>query len=150
MLMKSAPTLLELENTSEFIARHIGIDAQDEANMLSVVGAASREALIEAIVPRSIARKQLMDLPHPATEAQALADETFEHLVFARHGLQLGQSLCFRGWMGQIHRRFTCNAARHDGIDQRLSGSRTHHTEHVHLVRSINANVAGDELGGVF
>ena len=74
MLMKSAPTLLELENTSEFIARHIGIDAQDEANMLSVVGAASREALIEAIVPRSIARKQLMDLPHPATEAQALAE----------------------------------------------------------------------------
>ena len=74
MLMKSAPTLLELENTSEFIARHIGIDAQDEVHMLSTVGAATREALIEAIVPRSIARKQLMDLPHPATEAQALAE----------------------------------------------------------------------------
>ena len=74
MLMKSAPTLLELENTSEFIARHIGIDAQDETHMLNVVGAATREALIEAIVPRSIARKQLMDLPHPATEAQALAE----------------------------------------------------------------------------
>ena len=72
--MKSAPTLLELENTSEFIARHIGIDAQDEAHMLGVVGAASREALINTIVPRSIARKQLMDLPHPATEAQALAE----------------------------------------------------------------------------
>jgi glycine dehydrogenase len=74
MLMKSAPTLLELENTSEFIARHIGIDAEDEVHMLKVVGAATREALIEAIVPRSIARKQLMDLPHPATEAQALAE----------------------------------------------------------------------------
>jgi glycine dehydrogenase len=74
MLMKSAPTLLELENTSEFIARHIGIDAEAEVHMLKVVGAATREALIEAIVPRSIARKQLMDLPHPATEAQALAE----------------------------------------------------------------------------
>ena len=72
--MKSAHTLLELENTSEFIARHIGIDAQDETHMLSAVGAATRDALIEAIVPRSIARKQLMDLPHPATEAQALAE----------------------------------------------------------------------------
>ncbi len=74
MLMKSAPTLLELENTSEFIARHIGIDTEDEIHMLKVVGAASRQALIEAIVPRSIARKTQMDLPHPATEAQALAE----------------------------------------------------------------------------
>ena len=42
--------------------------------MLKVVGAARVKALIETIVPRSIARKQLMDLPHPATEAQALAE----------------------------------------------------------------------------
>jgi glycine dehydrogenase len=77
MLMKTAPTLptlLDLENASEFIARHIGIDAADEAHMLSVVGAASRQALIDTIVPRSIARKVPMDLPHPATEAQALAE----------------------------------------------------------------------------
>ena len=74
MPQKSAPTLVELENTSEFLARHIGIDAADEVHMLKVVGAVSRQALIETIVPRSIARKQLMDLPHPATEAQALAE----------------------------------------------------------------------------
>ena len=74
MLMKSAPTLLDLENTSEFIARHIGIDAADEVHMLRVVGAASRQALIDTIVPRSIARNARMDLPHPATEAQALAE----------------------------------------------------------------------------
>ena len=77
MLMKTAPTLptlFDLENTSEFIARHIGIDAEDEAHMLSVVGAASRQALIDTIVPRSIARTVPMDLPHPATEAQALAE----------------------------------------------------------------------------
>jgi glycine cleavage system H protein len=46
----------------------------DEAHMLSVIGAASRRALIDAIVPRSIARSQPMDLPPPATEAQALAE----------------------------------------------------------------------------
>ena len=77
MLMKSAPTLpslSDLENTSEFIARHIGIDAADEVHMLRVVGAASRKALIDTIVPSSIARKTTMDLPHPATEAQALAE----------------------------------------------------------------------------
>jgi glycine dehydrogenase len=79
MLMKIAPTLpvptlRDLENTSEFIARHIGIDAGDEAKMLKVVGAASRKALIDTIVPRSIARKTPMDLPHPASEAQALAE----------------------------------------------------------------------------
>ena len=77
MLMKSSsisPSLLDLENASEFIARHIGIDAADEVHMLRVVGAASRQALIDTIVPRSIARTAPMDLPHPATEAQALAE----------------------------------------------------------------------------
>ena len=49
-----------LENPSEFIARHIGIAPADEAHMLSVIGAASRKALIDAVVPRSIARSQGM------------------------------------------------------------------------------------------
>ena len=43
-------------------------------HMLSVIGAASRRALIEAIVPRSIARARPMALPAPMTEAQALAE----------------------------------------------------------------------------
>jgi len=49
-------SLSALENAAEFTARHIGIEPADEAQMLSVIGAASRQALIEAIVPRSIAR----------------------------------------------------------------------------------------------
>ena len=72
MLMQSAKPLAELENTSEFIARHIGIDDAAEAHMLSVLGAASRRALIEAIVPRSIARSSAMAIPAPVTEAEAL------------------------------------------------------------------------------
>ena len=74
MLMSTQRPLGELENASEFIARHIGISAQDEVHMLSVIGEASRRALIESIVPRSIARAQSMDLPAPVTEAAALAE----------------------------------------------------------------------------
>ncbi|MDP3247082.1 MAG: glycine dehydrogenase, partial [Polaromonas sp.] len=74
MLMPTAKPLRELENASEFIARHIGIDEADETHMLSVVGAASRRALIDGIVPRSIARSQAMAIPAPVTEASALAE----------------------------------------------------------------------------
>ncbi|MDE2082232.1 MAG: aminomethyl-transferring glycine dehydrogenase [Burkholderiales bacterium] len=78
MLMSALQPLAELENPAEFAARHIGPDADDEAHMLSAIGAGiprlTRQALIEAIVPRSIARTQPMRLPAPATEAQALAE----------------------------------------------------------------------------
>lgn len=74
MLMPSARPLGELENPAEFIPRHIGIDEADEQRMLGVIGEKSRRALIESIVPRSIARSQAMKLPPPATEAQALAE----------------------------------------------------------------------------
>ncbi|RYX96241.1 MAG: glycine dehydrogenase (aminomethyl-transferring) [Comamonadaceae bacterium] len=72
MLMQSAKPLGELENPAEFIARHIGIDEADEAHMLTAVGSASRRALIDGIVPRSIARRSAMAIPAPATEAAAL------------------------------------------------------------------------------
>ena len=74
MLMPTALPLEQLENAAEFAARHIGPDAADEARMLSVIGAASRRALIEAIVPASIARSRTMGLPAPVGEAQALAE----------------------------------------------------------------------------
>jgi glycine dehydrogenase len=74
MLMSALKPLDELENRAEFIARHIGPYAEDERHMLSVIGAASRRALIEAIVPRAIARSKPMALPAPLSEAQALAE----------------------------------------------------------------------------
>jgi glycine dehydrogenase len=70
----SAPTLAQLENASEFHARHIGIDAADEALMLQAVGSASRAELIAGIVPPSIARKSAMAIPAAIPEAQALAE----------------------------------------------------------------------------
>ena len=69
-----AQPLDELENATEFAARHIGPYLDDERHMLSVIGAASRRALIETIVPRSIARTKPMALPAPLSEAQALAE----------------------------------------------------------------------------
>ncbi|MES2281839.1 MAG: aminomethyl-transferring glycine dehydrogenase [Pseudomonadota bacterium] len=72
MLMQSAKPLGELENPSEFLARHIGIDEADEARMLAVVGSGSRREMIDGIVPRSIARSSAMAIPSPVTEAAAL------------------------------------------------------------------------------
>ena len=68
------PSLVELENANEFQARHLGPWDAEQAHMLSVVGVASRQALIDAIVPESIRRSRPMDLPAPLTEAQALAE----------------------------------------------------------------------------
>ena len=78
MLMSALKPLGELENATEFAARHIGPYLDDEQHMLSVIGAGlpnfTRRALIEAIVPRSIARTKPMALPAPLSEAQALAE----------------------------------------------------------------------------
>jgi glycine dehydrogenase len=74
MLMQSAAPLSELENHAEFQARHIGPWQGDEQHMLSVIGVATRRALIEAIVPDSIKRVNAMKLPAPITEAAALAE----------------------------------------------------------------------------
>ena len=74
MLKPATQPLPALELATEFRARHIGPDDRDEPHMLSVIGAASRHALIDAVMPRSIARSRPMDLPAPATEAQALEE----------------------------------------------------------------------------
>src|SRR6218665_2641625 len=63
-----------LENATEFLPRHIGIDADDQARMLSVIGETSRRALIDSILPRSIARRQAMELLLPVSDAGALAE----------------------------------------------------------------------------
>jgi glycine dehydrogenase len=72
--MPTTPSLKALENASEFIARHIGIEAADEQLMLQAIGSNSRAELIAGIVPSSIARKSAMAIPAAITEAAALAD----------------------------------------------------------------------------
>jgi len=68
------PTLADLENATEFQARHLGPWDAEQANMLNAIGVASRQALIDGIVPASIKRGNPMNLPAPLTEAQALAE----------------------------------------------------------------------------
>jgi len=72
--LTSFAPLSQLENATEFQARHLGPWDDEQAHMLNVIGAASREALMQAIVPDSIRRTAPMDLPAPLTEAQALAE----------------------------------------------------------------------------
>ncbi len=74
MSAPSSPTLAELENASEFVARHIGIEAGDEGRMLAAIGSESRAELIDGIVPPAIRRSRPMQLPPAATEAAALAE----------------------------------------------------------------------------
>jgi glycine dehydrogenase len=74
MLMHATKPLAELENASEFVARHIGIDDADEALMLKVIGSDSRRELIDGIVPRAIARSRAMAIPPAISEAAALAE----------------------------------------------------------------------------
>ena len=72
------PPLTDLEDSSAFVARHIGPDDADQARMLGVIAPGqagfSRRALIDAVLPPSIARAHPMDLPAPLSEAQALAE----------------------------------------------------------------------------
>ncbi|WP_298829979.1 aminomethyl-transferring glycine dehydrogenase [uncultured Piscinibacter sp.] len=74
MLMSAHQPLRELENATEFVARHVGITDAAARHMLSAIGAASRRALIDAVVPAAIRRAAAMALPAPLTEAQALAE----------------------------------------------------------------------------
>jgi glycine dehydrogenase len=74
MPIPALPSLQQLENAEEFLARHIGIDAADEARMLPVIGSETRAELIDGIVPAAIRRAKPMRLPAPATEADALAE----------------------------------------------------------------------------
>jgi glycine dehydrogenase len=68
------PSLTDLENPAEFVARHIGISAVDEALMLQALNAPSRQALIDDIVPRAIARRSAMAIAPAISEAAALAE----------------------------------------------------------------------------
>ncbi|MGZ8273863.1 MAG: glycine dehydrogenase (aminomethyl-transferring), partial [Burkholderiaceae bacterium] len=65
-------TLAQLENHSEFHARHIGPNDDEIAEMLKVVGAPSLDGLVDAIVPKSIKLTAPLALPGAITEEEAL------------------------------------------------------------------------------
>jgi glycine dehydrogenase len=68
-------SLTQLEARDAFIARHIGPDAAEQEAMLSVLGYASRAALIDALVPANIRNKDTLALgqySQPLPEQEAL------------------------------------------------------------------------------
>lgn len=70
------PTLAELEARDAFASRHIGPDAAEQQHMLKVLGYDNRAALIDAVIPAAIRRRDGMPLgefTEPLTEEAALA-----------------------------------------------------------------------------
>lgn len=67
-------SLLELEQTQDFIRRHIGPNAEQTQAMLNDIGAESVDALINEIVPSDIRLADLPAIEESKTEVQALAD----------------------------------------------------------------------------
>ncbi len=66
-------TLQQLEQHDEFLARHIGPNDDEIAQMLAAIGQPSLDALVDAIVPASIRLNTPLALPAPVTEEAALA-----------------------------------------------------------------------------
>ncbi|MFC0446345.1 aminomethyl-transferring glycine dehydrogenase [Pseudidiomarina halophila] len=66
-------TLKQLENHGEFIGRHIGPSADEQAEMLAELGADSLEALTRDTVPSAILRDPFLQVGEPLSEREALA-----------------------------------------------------------------------------
>jgi len=69
-------SLQALEAHDAFAGRHIGPDTADQQAMLEALGFASRAALIDAVIPAQIRRKETLPLGPfgaPRSEAEALA-----------------------------------------------------------------------------
>src|SRR6185295_15071648 len=64
--------LAELEQHRGFVDRHIGTTDAEQAQMLEVLGYASRSALIDAVVPPAIRLREPLALPPAKSEEEAL------------------------------------------------------------------------------
>ncbi len=110
-------TLSQLENRDAFIERHIGLDAQQQQEMLKTVGADSLNALIGQIVPQDIQLATPPQVGDATTEFAALAElegdcRSQQALqVLHRHGLYrraaaAGHSAQHAGKPGLVHRLY--------------------------------------------
>ena len=71
---RRAPHSRELEDPAAFARRHIGPDADEQAAMLAVLGFASLDALIDAVVPAAIRAQRRWNCGAPRTEGEALGE----------------------------------------------------------------------------
>lgn len=67
-------SLAQLEQTQDFIRRHIGPNAEQTQSMLNDMGAESVDALIDEIVPADIRLPALPAIGDSKTEVNALSD----------------------------------------------------------------------------
>ena len=67
------PSLLDLQNPSEFVARHIGPSDDDAFSMLKTLGLKSLDDLVAQTVPEKIRTKKGLDLATSISEASMLA-----------------------------------------------------------------------------
>ncbi|HEB27527.1 MAG TPA: glycine dehydrogenase (aminomethyl-transferring) [Porticoccus sp.] len=67
-------SLAELENSNEFIRRHIGPSAVDQQAMLESLGYEGMDSFISAVVPDNIRSSHSLDLGDPTTEQEALSE----------------------------------------------------------------------------
>ncbi len=72
--MTAAPNLKQLEYASEFVSRHIGPSDADVAAMLTALGLASLDELIDKVVPDDILTSRPLNLPETRNERAALSD----------------------------------------------------------------------------
>ena len=73
--MNSSTPLADLEQHDAFSGRHIGPDAAEQQAMLAELGFATRKALIDAVVPAGIRRKDTLPMgsfTQPESEHEAL------------------------------------------------------------------------------
>ena len=54
---------MNAQNNSEFVARHIGPDAVEQAQMLAFLGVESKRQLLERVIPSTIRRADRMGMP---------------------------------------------------------------------------------------
>ena len=73
-MLKKTRTLADLQNSAEFIARHVGPSDKDQQAMLKVLGCNSLEQLTTEVVPATITMTERLDIVDGCTEAKALAE----------------------------------------------------------------------------
>ncbi|HET7650361.1 MAG TPA: glycine dehydrogenase (aminomethyl-transferring), partial [Gammaproteobacteria bacterium] len=92
--MDSHSTLETLERHDAFRDRHIGPDTAEQQIMLETLGFATRAALMDAVVPGKIRRRDVLPLG-PFTQPKA------EHEALAELRALAGKNQVFRSFIGQ-------------------------------------------------
>jgi len=66
-------SLQELQQSESFVNRHLGPDSTEQQQMLNLIGLNNMDDLLDKVLPKSIRRKQPMDMADGLTEHQSLA-----------------------------------------------------------------------------